>query len=180
MAWHLLGVTCLCMRRHGHAIGSRAGDRADAFAVAGREELAAAAARGVVAQNRVGDPRPARSRMQNPATTSGSLRRCSRCAAACANRMSTARRVAAAMRSVRGVALVAWTQPPEPTGSRRATPLVAFQQRPSHRPDLPLGAISAFQQDPVFLGAISMRRRNVRDLVAINLLIFITQLYWGE
>src|SRR3982074_2694079 len=36
-------------------------------------------------------------------------------------------------KSVHGVAFLSWNQPPEPTSSRRATPLLLFQQSPGHR-----------------------------------------------
>src|SRR5215216_4508618 len=38
-------------------------------------------------------------------------------------------------KSLHGVAFLSWNQHPEPTGSRRATPLLLFQQPPGHRPD---------------------------------------------
>src|SRR6202023_3172134 len=36
-------------------------------------------------------------------------------------------------KSVHGVAFLSWNQHPEPTSSRRATPLLLFQQSPGHR-----------------------------------------------
>ena len=47
--------------------------------------------------------------------------------------------------SIHGVAFLSWNQHPEPTGSRRATPLLLFQHSPGQFPaDARSGIVATF------------------------------------